>query len=173
MIQYRAPRLDEAEALAILGRDIFRETFVGLYKAEDQALFEAQVYAPEIIAKEISNPNRRYQVAYDAERMIGYCKLGFDKSLDHDWGEQKFVELKQLYIYASYHGCGVAQALTDWAVEEANAVQANGILLSVYNDNPRAQRFYQKNGFEYVADTYFMVGNHRDDEFLYLKPLRN
>jgi diamine N-acetyltransferase len=173
MIKYRAPRPDEVEALASLSCDTFREAFAHLYSAENLALFEATVYAPQVISAEMANPNRRYLIAYDGAQMVGYCKIGFDKSLDYDWGDEKLVELKQLYVHASHHGSGVAQALTDWAVKEAKAVQANGLLLSVYSDNPRGIRFYQKHGFAHVADTYFMVGNHRDDEFLYLKPLRN
>jgi diamine N-acetyltransferase len=150
MIEYRPPQPKEVEALATLSRDTFREAFAHLYSAEDLALFEAAVYASEVIAAELASPNRSYLVAYDGEQMIGYCKIGFDKTLDYD---------------------GVAQHLTDWAVAEARTVNADALLLSVYSDNPRGQRFYQKNGFAYVADTYFMVGNHRDDEFLYLKPL--
>jgi diamine N-acetyltransferase len=168
---YRTPRPDEVEALALLSRDTFREAFAHLYSAEDLALFEAAVYAPEVIAAELANPKRRYLVAYDEGQMIGYCKIGFDQSLDYDADDQNIVELKQLYVFASHHGSGVAQYLTDWAVAEARTVNADALLLSVYSDNPRGQRFYQKNGFAYVADTYFMVGNHRDDEFLYLKPL--
>jgi diamine N-acetyltransferase len=171
VIEYRAPRIDEAEALAELSRETFREAFAHLYSAEDLALFEAAVYAPEVIAAELASPNRRYLVAYDGERMIGYCKIGFDKSLDYDWGGRKIIELKQLYIFASHHGGGVAQHLTDWAIAEARGVAADSLLLSVYSDNPRGQRFYQKNGFAHVADTYFMVGNQRDDEYLYLKRL--
>jgi diamine N-acetyltransferase len=171
MIEYRAPRPDEVEALATLSRDTFLEAFAHLYSAEDLALFEAAVYAPEVIAAEMASPNRRYLIAYDGGQMAGYCKIGFDKTLDYGWGDQKIVELKQLYVFASHHGGGVAQHLTDWAAAEARAVGANALLLSVYSDNPRGQRFYQKNGFAHVADTYFMVGNQRDDEYLYLKRL--
>ena len=171
MIEYRAPAEDEVEALAELSRETFREAFAHLYSADDLALFETQVYAPDVIAAEMANPDRRYLVAFDDGRMIGYCKIGFDKSLDYDWGDRKIVELKQLYVFASHHGGGVAQHLTNWAIAEAQAVAADALLLSVYSDNPRGQRFYQKYGFTHVADTYFMVGNQRDDEYLYLKPL--
>lgn len=171
-VTYRAPRSDEAEALAALGRDSFREAFGHLYRPEDLSLFETQSYAPEVVAAEIASPQRRYRIALDGDQLIGYCKIGFDKSLDYDPGDRKIVELKQLYVMASHHGTGVAQILTDWAVSEANAVDADALLLSVYSDNPRGQRFYAKNGFVHVGDTYFMVGTHRDDEYLYLKTLK-
>lgn len=168
---YRPPQAHEVAALANLSRETFREAFAHLYSAEDLALFETQVYAPDVIAAEMANPDRRYLVAFDDGRMIGYCKIGFDKSLDYDWGDRTIVELKQLYILASHHGGGVAQHLTDWAIAEARAVGADALLLSVYSDNPRGQAFYRKYGFEHVGDTHFMVGNQRDDEYLYLKPL--
>lgn len=43
--------------------------------------------------------------------------------------------------------------------------------LSVYSDNPGAQRFYARYGFAKVADIHFMVGNQRDEEFLFAKVL--
>ncbi len=171
MIEYRAPRADEAEALGALGLATFVETFGHLYSPENLALFERNSYAPEVIAAEMANPNRRYLLAEDEGRLVGYCKIGFDQTLDYDAGDQRIAELKQIYIYASHQGSGIAQVLTDWAVAEARAAGAEALLLSVYHDNPRGQRFYAKNGFVHVADTYFMVGNHRDDEYLYLKSL--
>ncbi len=170
-ISYRPPRTDEAEALAALGLETFVETFGHLYSAENLALFVEQSYTPAAIRAEMANPERRYRVAEEDGRLIGYCKIGFDRTLDYDAGGRKIAELKQLYIYASHQGRGVAQHLTDWAVDQARAAGAEALLLSVYHDNVRAQRFYAKNGFDHVADTYFMVGNHRDDEYLYLKPL--
>jgi diamine N-acetyltransferase len=173
MITYRAPEMHEARALGILGRDSFREAFGHLYSAENLTLFEAQTYTPDVITAEIANPNRKYLIAEDQGRMIGYCKIGFDKTLDYDWSNQNIVELKQLYIFASHHGCGVAQSLMDWAIFQAKNAEANAIVLSVYSDNPRGQRFYQKYGFAHIADTFFMVGQHRDDEFLYLRFLED
>ena len=170
-IIYRAPRADEAVALGALGYATFLETFGHLYSAENLALFQRSSYAPEVIASEIANPKRRYRVAEDDGKLIGYCKIGFEQTLDYEAGALKIAELKQIYIFASHQGCGVAQVLTDWAVAETRAAGFDALLLSVYNDNPRGQAFYRKNGFEHVADTYFMVGEHRDDEFLYLKLL--
>jgi diamine N-acetyltransferase len=170
-ITYRAPRADEVGALGALGLATFVETFGHLYSPENLALFESRAYAPAVIAAELANPKRRYLVAEDAGRLIGYCKIGFEQTLDYDAGDLKIAELRQIYLYASHQGSGVAQVLTDWAVDEARAAGADALLLSVYHDNPRGQRFYAKNGFTHVADTYFMVGNHRDDEYLYLKEL--
>jgi ribosomal protein S18 acetylase RimI-like enzyme len=55
----------------------------------------------------------------------------------------------------------------DWAIAEARAWGADALQLSVFSENFGAQRFYQRYGFEHVADIDFWVGNHRDDEVLY------
>ena len=102
-------------------------------------------------------------------KMVGLCKIGYGVTLDYDPGTRRVVELKQLYVYNVAHGTGVGQALMDWAIEQAVSDKADEMLLSVYSDNPRAQRFYTRNGFAKYADTFFMVGNQRDLEFLFLK----
>lgn len=172
MVMYRAPRRDEAAALASLGRDTFVETFGHLYRPEDLAAFLSSIYAEEAVAAQIENDRYLFRVAEDEGRLVGYCKLGLDVSLDYDPGDKRVIELKQLYVFASHHGAGVGQALMDWTLAEAEARQADEILLSVWAENVKGHRFYQRNGFRWIADTYFMVGNHRDEEFLFLRSLR-
>jgi diamine N-acetyltransferase len=169
MITYRTPDIREAALVAELGRDTFVDSFGHLYSSEDLALFIAQVYQTGIIAAELQDPKLRYLIAEKDGQMIGLCKVGYGVTLDYDPGERHVVELKQLYLHRAAHGSGVGQALMDWAIAQAETDNADEMLLSVYSDNPRAQRFYVRNGFIKISDTYFMVGNHRDPEFLYLK----
>ena len=58
-----------------------------------------------------------------------------------------------------------------WALSEAQALEADAIQLSVWSGNTGAQRFYARYGFEKIADIHFMVGKHRDDEYLLEKRL--
>jgi len=54
----------------------------------------------------------------------------------------------------------------DWVLEEARARGFEDVILSVWSGNFGAQRFYARYGFEKIADTFFMVGNQRDEEYL-------
>jgi ribosomal protein S18 acetylase RimI-like enzyme len=171
MITYRAPRRDEAAAVAALGKDTFVETFGHLYRPEDLASFLSTSYAEEAVAAQIASDRYLFHVAEDHGKLVGYCKLGLDVSLDYDPGDKNVIELKQLYVFASHHGAGVGQALMDWALAQAAARKADEILLSVWAENVKGHRFYQRNGFRWIADTYFMVGSHRDEEFLFLRSM--
>ena len=73
----------------------------------------------------------------------------------------------QMYADPARLGEGLGALLMDWALGEARARGGTEVLLSVYSDNPEAQRFYNRYGFEKIAEIDFYVGNHRDDEYLF------
>jgi GNAT superfamily N-acetyltransferase len=51
-------------------------------------------------------------------------------------------ELYFIYLLDAFHGTGLGQQLFDAAVDEGE-----GLYLWVAEDNPRAHRFYARNGF--------------------------
>jgi ribosomal protein S18 acetylase RimI-like enzyme len=55
----------------------------------------------------------------------------------------------------------------DWAIAYAHDAGHDAIQLSVYAENHGAQRFYERYGFEKIADITFKVGDHYDPEFLF------
>lgn len=166
-VTYRAAQPADAAALADVGRASFCETFAHLYAAHDLEAFLAAHYTEAALGRELADPQRRFQLAEDDGRLVGFCKIGHEVSLPVDLGARRGLELKQLYLLRSHLGTGIAQVLMAWALEQAKAAGADDVVLSVYCDNVRAQRFYQRYGFRHVGDFFFMVGNHRDPEHLY------
>jgi diamine N-acetyltransferase len=167
MITYRTPDFGDAAALAGIGRTSFVDAFGHLYSAENLNAFLEQTYSLAALQADLSNPNRLFRVAEEEGEMLGYCKLGLDTSFDIDLGDRRGMDLKQLYLSGARTGSGVGAALMDWALGEARARKYDDIILSVWSENFRAQRFYARYGFEKIGDTIFMVGNHRDEEFLF------
>ncbi len=163
----RPPAPDDAPALAELSRSTFVDTFGHLYSAENLDMFLTQVYSVEAVAADIVNPDRLLRVVERDGAMIAYCKLGLTYGFEHDVGDRKVMELKQLYLRAEAQGSGIAQELMAWMLAEAHERGFDAIALTVWSENYKAQRFYEKHGFAKWADTYFMVGNHRDDEYIY------
>lgn len=161
----------DAAALAKLGADSFVDKFGHLYVPDDLASFLAEAHVESKVAKEITDPSMRVMLAVDGEgdgeRLMGYCKLimacGWP---DHARGAN-VIELKQLYTAPGVTGRGIGALLMDWALDEAREHGADEIQLSVYSENPGAQRFYARYGFGKIADIHFMVGNQRDAEFLF------
>ncbi len=170
-ITYRDATTDDIVGLAQLGRDSFTDAFGHLYSAENLNLFLEQVYSRSAIADDIANPERVHQIAQADGKMLGYCKLGlstaYTPDLDDSHNGRRAMDLMQLYLAGGQTGCGIGGALMGWALAQGRARGYDDVLLSVYSENYGAQRFYGRYGFTKIADIFFMVGNHRDDEFLY------
>ena len=58
-----------------------------------------------------------------------------------------------------------------WTFEEAARRAATRMYLTVYVDNHRARRLYERYGFEVVGRYDFMVGSHADEDLILRKAL--
>ncbi len=163
----RPSSLDDLPALAAIGRDSFVAAFGHLYKSEDLNAFLNMAYSEKGVAQDMADPNRLYHLASDGEKLLGYCKVSFESPYREYSDATDPMALNQLYTAPGVTGKGIGAALMDWALAEANEHGKDAMQLSVWSGNHGAQRFYQRYGFAKIADIDFMVGNHRDDEFLY------
>jgi len=163
--------LGDAPALSALGRDSFCAAFADLYRPEDLQAFLKKAYCVEAVAREIAAEEYIHQLAEDAGKLIGFCKLQVPSTYTQYSSAKNPIALSQLYTAPELTGAGIGAALMDWALDKARARGADAVQLSVYSENYGAQRFYQRYGFTKIADIHFWVGQHRDAEFLYELPL--
>ncbi len=164
----RDAHVDDAPALATLGRDSFCAKFAHLYRAEDLDAFLREVYAPDVVAGEIADPQLIHQLAVtEDETLAGFIKLKYPSDYADYSDAQNPLGLGQLYTDPQRTGQGIGARLMDWALDQARKRSCDAIQLSVYSENFGAQKFYERYGFGKIADIFFMVGTHRDDEFLY------
>lgn len=159
----RMAQPDDAEALSTLGKETFVETFGHLYTPENLAIF-LENHAPARWAEQLADPAYAIRVAEAEGRLIAYAKLGPPSLPFTPQGHP--IELRQLYVLKPWHGCGLAARLMDWTIAEARARGANELYLSVFTDNHRARRFYERYGFGFVQTYAFMVGNHADEDHI-------
>lgn len=167
----RAAGAADIPALSRLGIDSFVAKFGALYSPENLATFLDEVHSPAALAAELADPTRLYRLAVRDGALLGYCKLGLTCGFPGHARGARVMELKQLYTDPAALGGGIGTALMDWAMDEFAARGADEVQLSVYADNPGAQRFYARYGFARVADITFRVGDHVDPEFLFAKML--
>ncbi|HEY0625706.1 MAG TPA: GNAT family N-acetyltransferase [Allosphingosinicella sp.] len=162
-ITYRDAVPDDAEALASVFARCFTDTFGHLYKAEDLAAFLDPLDA-EAWERELRDPALAMRVAEEDGRLVAFGKVGAVALPVTP--ERPAAELRQLYVLKPWHGQGIAEELMDWALERVRAMGAEEVYLSVYVDNHRARRFYERYGFRFVQPYDFMVGNHADEDHI-------
>lgn len=164
-IAYRDARADDAEALSAMAQQSFIETFGPIYAPADLEAFLDRAMSPSAYARQLGDPAYRVHLATIEGQPIGFSKLGpnyFEGYPSHE------PCLHQLYVLAAHHGDGVGKRLMEWTLAAARE-RGGELYLSVFIDNHRARRFYDRLGFEKVGDYTFMVGDHADhDEIMRL-----
>lgn len=163
----RPATLADAPALAALGAETFIATFGHLYCEADLDAFLAQVHAPDAVAEEIAGTSCTHCLADDGGELVAYCKLRYPSHYVSYTEAKNPIELGQLYALPGRTGAGIGAQLMDWALNVARERGHDAVLLSVYDENFGAQRFYQRYGFAKIADITFQVGDHFDPELLY------
>jgi ribosomal protein S18 acetylase RimI-like enzyme len=163
---YRDAVPEDAAAIDRIFDTSFCDTFGHLYKPEDLETFMSS-FGVEDWEQQLRDPAFAIRVAEVEEQPVGYLKLGPMKLPFTPTGPA--ILLDQLYILKGHHGTGIAHALMDWALDEAKKRGAREIYLTVYTDNDRAKRFYDRYGFEAIGRYDFMVGNHADEDIIMRK----
>ncbi len=168
-ITLRSAVAADAEPLAELAHDAFVDAFAHFYRPEDLQQFLGEWKTPKIYARAIADPATAIQLAEVDGSLAAYCLLKRGYVMDDHPAPlpQRPVFLSQLYCAGDRTGLGLGAMLMDWAMEQAREWQSDSLSLSVYSENPGAQRFYLRRGFVKVADTAFWVGSQRDEEYLY------
>ncbi len=161
MIAYRMAGIADAASLSSLSVRAFTETFGHLYTPADLAAFLTGLDEASWAA-ELADPALAIRLAEDDGVAAGFAKLGPPGAAFTPPGPH--AELRQLYVLAPWHGTGLADALMTWTIDAARARGAAALYLSVFIDNPRARRFYERHGFERVGRYTFMVGEQADED---------
>ena len=161
MITYRDLGPDDAAALADLHRRSFVETFAHLYRSEDLAAFLDRLSEEGFLA-ELLDGEHQVRFAEADGVPVAFVKLGpITLPVEPD---RPALEFRQLYVLGPWQGAGVAQALSQWAIDQARRRGAEALYLSVFTENHRAKAFYRRYGFTYVGPYKFMVGEQADEE---------
>ena len=165
-IAYRDATRADAATLDRMFDTVFCDTFAHLYSAENLNAFLSSFGIADW-EEQLDDPAFACRIAEVDGVPVGYVKVGPLKLPVEE--DSPALLLDQLYILKEHHGAGIAHGLMDWTLEEARRRGASRLYLTVYVDNHRARRFYDRYGFEAVGRYDFMVGAHADEDIIMRK----
>ena len=79
------------------------------------------------------------------------------------------IELRRIYLMKQAQGTGLGAALMARAFEDAAAAGRTRVLLGVWDQNPRARAFYERQGFKVIGTRQFTVGTTLHDDPVYAR----
>lgn len=129
----------------------------------------------ERFAAYLADPDRMLFLAAIDGVAAGYTMLIGGEPSDPDVASavraRPTVELSKCYALPEFHGQGVAAVLMERSAEAARAAGAKSLWLGVNQLNARANRFYEKQGFQQVGTKRFRLGRHWESDYVRELPL--
>ena len=163
----------DARELALLGERLWRETYTGLIPAANIDLHLAETFGADQQGAELATPDNTTLVIEAGGRLQGYAFLRprGPQPVHSVYAFARPLEVARFYVDKALHGTGAAKALMAAVLEYATSAGHDGVWLQVWEQNPRAIRFYAKTGFIDAGDATFRIGKQVDRDRLLVVPL--
>ena len=160
----------DAAILQQVSRQTFYETFAASNSEANMTQYLEQQFAIEKLAAELSNTSSTFYFAWLNDRVVGYLKLNTGAAQTEAQGEHA-LEIERIYVLQELHGKKVGQLLYEKAIQVAQEKQVHFVWLGVWENNIRAIRFYEKNGFVTFDKHIFRLGDDEQTDLLMKKSI--
>jgi ribosomal protein S18 acetylase RimI-like enzyme len=123
----------------------------------------------------LARDSHRLWLAEEADKPVGYAMAVHGEPTDPDIQaavvSRPTLELSKIYVRESHHGSGVARQLLDEVLAETVGSGVRSVWLGVNQQNIRANRFYEKQGFVLRGTRFFQVGDSTEADYVRELPL--
>ncbi len=164
--------LSDLEELQKISRQTFHETFADDNTEDNMQKYLSEGFSIGKLTTEITNPNSEFYLATSNNKTIGYLKINSGQS-QTELKDSKAIEVERIYVLKEFHGKNVGQLLYNKALEIAHQKNVDYIWLGVWEKNPRAIRFYKKNGFMEFDKHVFILGEDEQTDILMKLEINN
>lgn len=171
-ITVRFATVSDAELMAQLAETTFRDAFQDHPKnaPEDLEAYIAKAFSIDQIRSELAATENIFLLAETGNEAAGYAKL-VRENTEPGITARRPIELSRLYSHQRFLGRGVGQRLLEDCFRIARSEGFDVMWLGVWEFNPRARRFYEKNGFRYVGSHVFLLGSDPQTDLLMQREL--
>ena len=157
-IKLKKVSLSELNELQRISKQIFVETFSSNNTEENMKLYLEKSFSTKKLTDELSDENSKFYFALLDNEIIGYLKVNFGQAQTEIKAENA-LEIERIYVLKAFHGKKVGQLLFEKAIAISKQSKVDYIWLGVWENNFRAIRFYEKNGFVVFDKHIFRLGN--------------
>lgn len=167
-VEIKKATFNDSKLLQEIGRNTFFETFADSNSEENMTNYLEEGFSIEKLTNELNNPDSDFFIATIDGEVVGYLKLNFGVS-QTELQDNNGLEIERIYVLQKFHGKKVGQILYEKAIQVAIDKQVNYVWLGVWEENLRAIRFYEKNGFVAFDRHIFKLGNDEQTDIMMKK----
>ena len=162
--------ITDIDLLQQISRQTFAETFSASNSEENMKKYLDEAYSLDKLSAELQDPGARFYFAREGGEPVGYLKLN-SETAQTELKDERALEIERIYVLSSWQGKQVGQLLYNKAIEVARELQADYIWLGVWEENQRAIRFYERNGFVAFDKHIFRLGDDEQTDIMMKRPV--
>jgi ribosomal protein S18 acetylase RimI-like enzyme len=160
----------EVDKLQAIGRQTFEETFAFNNSKSQMEKYLTENFNTSTIKSELEISDSHFYFAELEGSVIGYLKVNTGTAQTENSTENG-LEIERIYVLKEYYGKQVGQRLYKKALNVAESSGVDFIWLGVWENNPRAIRFYEKQGFVNFGKHIFKLGTEDQTDILMKRAL--
>ncbi|MBC9798052.1 GNAT family N-acetyltransferase [Sinomicrobium sp. FJxs] len=156
---------EDIDVLLDISRETFTDTYATQNNPEDFKAYMEEFFARDRLIQELGSEAILFYLAYANGKPAGYFKLN-RAGAQTDINEPGSLELERIYLLKTYQGRELGRDLIQKAIEICRDQKASYLWLGVWDQNARAIRFYEKNGFVKFGEHPFFIGRDKQNDWL-------
>lgn len=149
---------EEIDQLVQISWQTFFESFNHLNTPENMSAYMDKAFTHEKLLSELQNENSQFFFVREGKEIIGYLKVNL-KDAQTEFKDDISMEVERIYISQEYQSNGYGTRLLEKVKEIASVSGIKYIWLGVWEKNPAAIRFYERNGFDIFSSHEFQMGD--------------
>ncbi len=161
---------DQLQTLQTLVHTTFREAYQAKTSAEDLEAHLSLYHSREKLSEELNDPQVHYFFVLQHHTLAGFIMLR-QQSTHPQLGNAPATQLQRIYLLPEFWGKGLAKPMMDFCEDFARREGSAWLWLQVWQQNPRAIRFYQKCGFEHFGFMDFQFAHTLHSDWVMRKAL--
>ncbi len=139
----RKPTFDNAEVMAHILCASWKDAYQNILTKDELDKLTNEQSRKEMFVRLLKNSVENYWILYNEEVPCGL--IYFCASRDTDMKD--FAEVAAIYTLKEYWSKGAGKIIMDFAISEVRKIGYKKVMLWVFEENHRARKFYEKNGF--------------------------
>ena len=144
--------------LRTISIDTFYESFIWGNTEQNIQYYIDNFFSEEKLSAEILDPCSEFYFANLDDQPVGYLKVNIGKA-QTELKENNGLEIERIYVKKELQGKKLGQVLFNKAIQLAREKNADYLWLGVWEKNPGAIKFYERNGLVRFATHPFKLGN--------------
>lgn len=152
MISLKEASIADINTIQDIANTTWPITYGKILSKEQLAYMMDLIYSDESLLNQIQKQKQLFYIAYEETSVLAFL------AIEHNYKDEAVTRIHKIYILPEAQGKGIGKLLIDATQKFANENNSTTLSLNVNRFN-KALAFYQKLGFEIIAEENVEIGN--------------